>query len=324
MPSFSYTLIIIMIWIPFGRVSTHDILMKTPPRKPNDDSITHYTLNGSVPIEYFYVDDTDKGNPTHYVYSETSIDLMIKRAEQVINQIENILKSASKTSQNSLSNLPYKLPKDQWLHYTLLKDDLKYASVSVNDRRIAVIGSASPWVESILLSLGAKQIVTLEYNLLTYKHDRLFTVAGDSIESYLSCDSQHRGTFDSIFAISSLDHDGLGRYGDRLDPYGDLNSMKQLADLLIPGGLFFLTVPVGPDITVFNLHRRYGHIRLPMLLSAGGLIELERVGFDERRFNQSVNYRQTYEPVFVLEKPLHHRSEVCPTPPKLIPKFEEL
>ncbi len=32
--------------------------------------------------------------------------------------------------------------------------------------------------------------------------------------------------FDMALSISSFDHDGLGRYGDPLDPVGDLKAMR--------------------------------------------------------------------------------------------------
>ena len=43
----------------------------------------------------------------------------------------------------------------------------------------------------------------------------------------------------------SFDHDGLGRYGDRLHPDGDLLAMQTVAAVLQDQGLLFLTVPVG-------------------------------------------------------------------------------
>ena len=42
--------------------------------------------------------------------------------------------------------------------------------------------------------------------------------------------------------------------------------MARVRSILKPGGLLLLTVPVGPDVLVFNLHRRYGPARLPLLL----------------------------------------------------------
>jgi hypothetical protein len=70
---------------------------------------------------------------------------------------------------------------------------------------------------------------------------------------------------------------------------------------LRPGGVLLLSVPVGPDVVVYNLHRRYGRLRLPLLLYGW---ELEHaMGWQAHRLDQPANYRRTYEPVFVLRKP---------------------
>ena len=63
-----------------------------------------------------------------------------------------------------------------------------------------------------------------------------------------------------------------------------------------------MTVPIGPDLIVFNLHRRYGRIRLPLLLKGWKI--LDKIGWDESMLDKEANYRQTYEPVFILEKEL--------------------
>ncbi len=78
--------------------------------------------------------------------------------------------------------------------------------------------------------------------------------------------------------------------------------MKRVMSVLRPGGLLFLTVPIGPDVVVFNLHRRYGVIRLPLLLEGWEVVE--RIGWIESKISQQANWRQTYEPIFVLRKPV--------------------
>ena len=45
--------------------------------------------------------------------------------------------------------------------------------------------------------------------------------------------------------ISSFDHDGLGRYGDPINPEGDLQAMQTVASVLRDDGILFLTVPIG-------------------------------------------------------------------------------
>jgi hypothetical protein len=51
------------------------------------------------------------------------------------------------------------------------------------------------------------------------------------------------------------------RYGDPLDAWADLASMKDLLENhMLPGGLLFFSVPVGKDTVVFNAHRVYGYV----------------------------------------------------------------
>ena len=43
-------------------------------------------------------------------------------------------------------------------------------------------------------------------------------------------------TFDAMITYSSLEHSGLGRYGDSLNPWGDLITMAKAWCLLKPKG----------------------------------------------------------------------------------------
>lgn len=64
---------------------------------------------------------------------------------------------------------------------------------------------------------------------------------------------------ESINSLSSLcvvEHIGLGRYGDPLDPDGSKKAVSELARVLAPGGYLYLSVPVGnQNITAFNAGR---------------------------------------------------------------------
>ncbi|CAO4378145.1 unnamed protein product [Caenorhabditis nigoni] len=60
-------------------------------------------------------------------------------------------------------------------------------------------------------------------------------------------------------------HTGLGRYGDPIDPIGDLREMQKIKCMLKKGGILFLGVPFGTDAIHFNAQRYYGPIRLAML-----------------------------------------------------------
>jgi SAM-dependent methyltransferase len=60
---------------------------------------------------------------------------------------------------------------------------------------------------------------------------------------------------DSVSCLHALEHFGLGRYGDPLDYYGHEKGLANLAHILEPGGVLYLSTPMGPQRTEFNAHR---------------------------------------------------------------------
>lgn len=60
---------------------------------------------------------------------------------------------------------------------------------------------------------------------------------------------------DSLSCLHSIEHFGLGRYGDGLDPAGHLKGLEQLKRLVKPGGRMYLSTPIGPQRIEFNAHR---------------------------------------------------------------------
>ena len=47
---------------------------------------------------------------------------------------------------------------------------------------------------------------------------------------------RYAGTFDFAASFSSIEHSGLGRYGDPIDPIGDLREMLKIKCMLKKGG----------------------------------------------------------------------------------------
>lgn len=61
---------------------------------------------------------------------------------------------------------------------------------------------------------------------------------------------------ESLSCLHTLEHFGLGRYGDRIDPEGHLKGFKNMVALVAPGGVFYLSFPIGSRERVeFNAHR---------------------------------------------------------------------
>eukprot|EP00041_Stephanoeca_diplocostata_P017398 m.349306 g.349306 ORF g.349306 m.349306 type:complete len:176 (-) comp20687_c0_seq12:502-1029(-) len=136
------------------------------------------------------------------------------------------------------------------------------------------------------------------YNNLTYDYEGLTQSTPRDLE--IPGTTGNKG-FDVAFSISSFDHDGLGRYGDPINPYGDIEAMRIARCLLKPGSLLFLTIPVGPDAVVWNLHRRYGAVRLPHMLYGWEVVDV--VGWSWAKLSAAADWRRSYEPVFVLRVP---------------------
>ena len=67
------------------------------------------------------------------------------------------------------------------------------------------------------------------------------------------------GSIQSLSCMHTVEHVGLGRYGDPLDPDGDLKAMHELQRVLAPGGNLLFVVPVGKPKIVFNAHRIYSY-----------------------------------------------------------------
>jgi len=68
----------------------------------------------------------------------------------------------------------------------------------------------------------------------------------------------------SVFSIScmhTIEHIGLGRYGDDIDPSGDLKAIKELCRVCAPKGHLIVAVPVGKERIEFNAHRIYNALK---------------------------------------------------------------
>jgi SAM-dependent methyltransferase len=66
-------------------------------------------------------------------------------------------------------------------------------------------------------------------------------------------------TIASLSCMHVVEHVGLGRYGDPLDPNGDLKAMRELQRVVAPSGSLLFVTPVGQPRIRFNAHRIYAY-----------------------------------------------------------------
>jgi hypothetical protein len=92
-----------------------------------------------------------------------------------------------------------------------------------------------------------------------------FRCSGIKLDNYLERrgDLMHlpmeAGSVRSLSCMHVLEHLGLGRYGDQMDPDGDIKGARELERVLASGGDLLFVVPVGKPKIEFNAHRIYSY-----------------------------------------------------------------
>ena len=79
-----------------------------------------------------------------------------------------------------------------------------------------------------------------------------------------------------------VEHVGLGRYGDSIDPLGDNKAMQELLRVLAIGGNLLFVVLVGKPKIMFNAHRIYSYEQIMHSFSTLKLIEFALIPEDPK------------------------------------------
>lgn len=81
----------------------------------------------------------------------------------------------------------------------------------------------------------------------------------------------------SLSCMHVIEHIGLGRYGDPLNPNGDLIAFRELKRVLAPTGSILLVVPLGKPILQFNAQRIYSYDQIKEVFQDFSLVEFSLV-----------------------------------------------
>lgn len=63
----------------------------------------------------------------------------------------------------------------------------------------------------------------------------------------------------SLSCMHTVEHIGLGRYGDPLDPEGDIKAINELKRVTTRGGNLLFVTPIGKPKLIYNAHRIYSY-----------------------------------------------------------------
>jgi SAM-dependent methyltransferase len=78
---------------------------------------------------------------------------------------------------------------------------------------------------------------------------------------------------ESISCMHTIEHIGLGRYGDPLDPQGDLKAIQELKRVVRKGGSLIFVTPIGKPTLRFNAHRIYSYAQILQYFEGFKLVE---------------------------------------------------
>ena len=99
--------------------------------------------------------------------------------------------------------------------------------------------------------LANRDVILLDIRPLPYKVPRLTVIEGNIQTESIRNAEQHT----SVSSLHSIEHFGLGRYRDPIDPLGHEKGLRNLAALVKSEGTLYVSFPIGSQIVEFNSQR---------------------------------------------------------------------
>ena len=99
----------------------------------------------------------------------------------------------------------------------------------------------------------------------------------------------------SLSSLHAVEHFGLGRYGDPLDPDGHIKAIKSLQRVLAPSGNLYFSVPLGVETVVFNAHRVFYPKTIVSLFDELKLVEFTIIDRVCGKVERNVDWKKVTE-----------------------------
>lgn len=103
---------------------------------------------------------------------------------------------------------------------------------------------------------------------------------------------------DSVSCLHALEHFGLGRYGDPINPNGHLEGLENIEKIVKPGGTLYLSFPITEkkEKVLFNAHRVFNYKSIPNWTP---LANFELISFsyvdDNGDFHEDVDIKKSFQ-----------------------------
>lgn len=114
-------------------------------------------------------------------------------------------------------------------------------------------------------------------------------------------------SIDSLSCLHVIEHIGLGRYGDPIDPEGHVKAATELCRVLKPGGKLYLGTPIGREAVCFDAHRIFFVETILRIFQDLTLESFDLIDDEGKRIIENADFPSSNENkygcgLFVLEK----------------------
>lgn len=113
-------------------------------------------------------------------------------------------------------------------------------------------------------------------------------------------------TIESVSCLHVVEHIGLGRYGDPIDPMGSRKALTELERIVASNGRLYLSLPIGRERICFNAHRVHSPASILKMLPSMTLVNFSWIDdagvFHEHDDVSAANDQEYACGLFLLEK----------------------
>lgn len=146
------------------------------------------------------------------------------------------------------------------------------------------IGSRIDGFIAHLLSMNIK-VSLIDIRNFPGEVDNLYTILDDATQlTQITNES-----IESMSALCSLEHFGLGRYGDPIDPEACFKCFAEIQKKIKSGGNLFISLPIGKERVEFNAHRVFYPRTVIENFSLMKLIEFSCTAEGKIEYNVEIN-----------------------------------
>ena len=183
-------------------------------------------------------------------------------------------------------------PSERVIEYSFV---LRNLSQNRSYRILEVGASCSPL--SYKLAQSGYNVYAVDVRPYPFVHDKLRAFQGDIIKMSLP-----KGFFDYAIMVSTIEHIGMGAYGDPIYPNGDFLVINKLIDAIKDTGRILVTTHFVPHYHEKHSVRYYDDVRLNKL--AGDMLSIEKEEYyiaTKKWWRYSLNWIRTTKEIAMIE-----------------------